>query len=1075
MPGYGLGRRLRRNRFINRVVSFVNQLLTGTFFGTPVPEWVTNPSILRYMPYVQENPIEFGKSLDYQGNLILPPIANTPSTSRLFNGGNSLDPELHYLLNRDSFAVPGVPLVESIQISLPGSLQIIGVDLGAYKLTISQPGKCYLEGCRADMLSSPIEDDALNIGGNGTTVFDATSEYTIQNWATQNLKGTNRAHGVANTLAAPITTDAAKVARVQLAQAPSVPVVVGNDVIIGATSYASQVNNLSDFNKTWVVKAITSQTDFTVEVGSTTNAAYKTSTPANAATDLTEGRVWIMTAGTGNHADSLQHVVTAGRSSKTVRVHNMSSNGNYVGMILQNVLNRYVSNFDHQFRHADPLLWPTDDGSEVIRNGNQRTEDGVGYAEEFQIFGIPRPVWPIHLQVSPSTYVDPDPITNGDASEGGVETTTTLYGAVRNAITYLRNEFRGGVIQGPVPEQFWRTNLFSRSQEFESADWFKSNIVVTTGQTLLNIQAVHIDNTVSVNSFISDNGPPVLTNSTTYTRSVYAKAVYGTGILAFEYSTGTTSSAAIFNLLTGVAQSGASGLASMKDMGGGVWRCTHTFTTAATGTPRTDVYYIGAWGGTATATRILMTGAQLELGDKATDYIPTTTAQRTVQTFVDYDAMGFGYIIDKNRYYGYTPPLASDITDIVFEGGSSNIPESIAGGAAIGTFRTVRTLAESPHPIDYTIVSTNVLANQLHWHGRRLVRGKTRFSYAGTPGNTLQITVRATWRGTNQFFDKAFTFPILDDVPNSGLTLATPTLGGAVIATSPATSNIYPSAATVTASVAGNTMTVTAVSSGTLAVGQFLSGPNIIAGTQITALGTGTGGTGTYTVNNSQTSNSNTVVASTRNLAIGTAGANRYVLGFAAYWFSSDSRTLNATASATSANNNVTLNKIIGKRCLVTNANWCEAAMYIGNVPNDTEIGITVGISGSATAGALAAIPLRDLDTAEPFSTSATNNDAIGGTAQFTMDIPANGAALFGCAYATPTGNNKRFSSALISSASLATVHVRCTTSGGTAVWERSPDGAAWTTTGITSLHDTAIESSGGSGTVMLGASFAPR
>ncbi len=49
-------------------------------------------------------------------------------------------------------------------------------------------------------------------------------------------------------------------------------------------------------------------------------------------------------------------------------------------------------------------------------------------------------------------------------------------------------------------------------------------------------------------------------------------------------------------------------------------------------------------------------------------------------------------------------------------------------------------------------------------------------------------------------------------------------------------------------------MTVTAVSSGTLAVGQtvFDATGNLIEGTKITALGTGAGGTGTYTVNNSQ-------------------------------------------------------------------------------------------------------------------------------------------------------------------------------------------------------------------------------
>lgn len=60
-------------------------------------------------------------------------------------------------------------------------------------------------------------------------------------------------------------------------------------------------------------------------------------------------------------------------------------------------------------------------------------------------------------------------------------------------------------------------------------------------------------------------------------------------------------------------------------------------------------------------------------------------------------------------------------------------------------------------------------------------------------------------------------------------------------------------AASFTGSIATTVLTVTAVASGTLAVGQFVHGTGVTAGTYITALGTGTGGTGTYTVSASQT------------------------------------------------------------------------------------------------------------------------------------------------------------------------------------------------------------------------------
>ena len=51
-----------------------------------------------------------------------------------------------------------------------------------------------------------------------------------------------------------------------------------------------------------------------------------------------------------------------------------------------------------------------------------------------------------------------------------------------------------------------------------------------------------------------------------------------------------------------------------------------------------------------------------------------------------------------------------------------------------------------------------------------------------------------------------------------------------------------------TASITSNTMTVTAVSYGTLSVGQLVNGAGITSNTYITAFGTGAGGVGTYTL-----------------------------------------------------------------------------------------------------------------------------------------------------------------------------------------------------------------------------------
>ena len=67
--------------------------------------------------------------------------------------------------------------------------------------------------------------------------------------------------------------------------------------------------------------------------------------------------------------------------------------------------------------------------------------------------------------------------------------------------------------------------------------------------------------------------------------------------------------------------------------------------------------------------------------------------------------------------------------------------------------------------------------------------------------------------------------------------------------------------AVVTGSISGTTLTVSAVTSGTLTIGVVLSGTGVTVGTTITALGTGTGGTGTYTVSASQTVSSTTITA----------------------------------------------------------------------------------------------------------------------------------------------------------------------------------------------------------------------
>ena len=73
---------------------------------------------------------------------------------------------------------------------------------------------------------------------------------------------------------------------------------------------------------------------------------------------------------------------------------------------------------------------------------------------------------------------------------------------------------------------------------------------------------------------------------------------------------------------------------------------------------------------------------------------------------------------------------------------------------------------------------------------------------------------------------------------------------------------IRPYTTTFTGSMSSTTLTVTALLQGApIVVGMYVDGSSVTDGTYITAYGTGTGGTGTYTINQSVTASSTTMTA----------------------------------------------------------------------------------------------------------------------------------------------------------------------------------------------------------------------
>ena len=67
----------------------------------------------------------------------------------------------------------------------------------------------------------------------------------------------------------------------------------------------------------------------------------------------------------------------------------------------------------------------------------------------------------------------------------------------------------------------------------------------------------------------------------------------------------------------------------------------------------------------------------------------------------------------------------------------------------------------------------------------------------------------------------------------------------------------------LTASASGGLLTVSAAAAATIAVGQAITGSGVPANTTVIALGTGTGGTGTYYLNNAVNLSSQSMTAST--------------------------------------------------------------------------------------------------------------------------------------------------------------------------------------------------------------------
>jgi hypothetical protein len=131
--------------------------------------------------------------------------------------------------------------------------------------------------------------------------------------------------------------------------------------------------------------------------------------------------------------------------------------------------------------------------------------------------------------------------------------------------------------------------------------------------------------------------------------------------------------------------------------------------------------------------------------------------------------------------------------------------------------------------------------------------------------STTTLTVTSVLSGTIAIGQAIFGANVSQNTVITALGTGTGGVGTYTVSNSQTTAstsiNSVASPAIVTGDISGTTLTVSAVTSGTLRIGQTIEGTGVTDGTIIKAFGTGSGGTGTYTVSASQTVASTTIYA----------------------------------------------------------------------------------------------------------------------------------------------------------------------------------------------------------------------
>ncbi|CAB4133488.1 Concanavalin A-like lectin/glucanases superfamily [uncultured Caudovirales phage] len=177
-------------------------------------------------------------------------------------------------------------------------------------------------------------------------------------------------------------------------------------------------------------------------------------------------------------------------------------------------------------------------------------------------------------------------------------------------------------------------NLLQYTEQFDNAYWSKTN-----GATISPDVILAPNGTPTADKIVELNGtnfygivsnPSNIPFSTTYTHSIYAKAAERT-YLAVSFTV-VTNGYCTFDLVGGTVNPGSGAIATITAVGNGWYRCTTTVTTASSGSNLLyNLVSSSLISGTGTLSGVAgygvyIWGAQLELGNVATDYQPISSA-----------------------------------------------------------------------------------------------------------------------------------------------------------------------------------------------------------------------------------------------------------------------------------------------------------------------------------------------------------------------------------------------------------------------------------------------------------------